>query len=185
MRGGVKYVFYAARFSKSKNHRLLVSLMAEHLHGGDVKLMLGGKGREMDNIHRLCADMGIGENVVFMGRVPRAHFLEHMKNAYCSIVLSKNETFGHCILEPLQLGVPVISTPTGIAPTIINDFVNGFTIPLGNPKKWKLIIGEVLEGRMQLHSEYNPLYSWPATARMYNSLYELVGQHGACGTGVG
>lgn len=148
--------------------------MAEHLHRGDVKLMLAGDGAEKNRIHRLCIALGIAENVVFMGRVLRNELMGHMKNAYCSIVLSKNETFGHCILEPLQLGVPVISTPTGIAPTIINDFVNGFTIPLGNPKKWKLIIGEVLEGRMQLHSEYNPIYSWPATARMYNSLYELI-----------
>ncbi len=175
--GGVKYVFYAAQFHKHKNHRLLVSLMQDHLRRGGVKLMLGGNGAEMDHIHQLCADLGIGENVVFMGRVPRAHFLDHMKNAYCSIVLSKNETFGHCIMEPLQLGVPVISTPTGIAPTAINDFRNGFTIPLSNRRKWKLIIGEVLEGRIQLHSEYNPLYSWPTTAQMYNSLYELVGQH--------
>ncbi len=175
--GGVKYVFYAANFQKHKNHRLLVSLMQDHLRKGDVKLMLGGSGTEMDGIHQLCIDLGIAENVVFMGRVPRAHFLEHMKNAYCSIVLSKNETFGHCIMEPLQLGVPVISTPTGIAPTVINDFKNGFTIPLSNRRKWKLIIGEVLDGRIQLHSEYNPLYSWPMTARLYNSLYDLVGQH--------
>lgn len=156
-------------------------MMQKHLHKGDVKLMLGGSGSEMDAVHQMCLDLGIAENVVFMGRVPRSHFLEHMKNAFCSIVLSGNETFGHCIVEPLQLGVPVISTPTGIAPTIINDFKNGFTIPLSNKRKWQLIIDEVLAGRLQLHSEYNPLYSWPTTARLYNSLYNLVGQHAVNG----
>ena len=173
--GGTRYVFYAARFSKRKNHPLLVSLMQKHLRNGDVKLMLAGDGAEKDRIHQMCIDLGIRENVVFMGRVLRKELIGHMKNAFCSIVLSQNETFGHCILEPLQLGVPVLSTPTGVAPTIICDFVNGFTIPLSNKKKWQLMIDEVMEGRVKLHAEYDPLYSWPTTAQRYNSLYELIG----------
>lgn len=154
--------------------------MAKHLHRGDVKLMLAGDGPEIDRIHQLCIDLGIAENVVFMGRVLRRELMGHMKNALCSVVLSKNETFGHCILEPLQLGVPVLSTPTGIAPTIISDFVNGFTIPLSNRRKWQLMIDEVLEGRVKLHAEYDPLYSWPMTAQRYNSLYDLVGRTMKC-----
>lgn len=169
----VKYVFYAAQFHKHKNQDLLVSLLEKHLHSGRVKLMLGGNGSQMDRIHKMCVDLGVADNVVFLGRVPRRKFMEHMKNGFCSLVMSKNETFGHCILEPLQLGIPVISTPTGIAPTIITDFKNGFTIPLSNKRKWQMVIDELLEGKLLLKSEYNELYSWPVVAKLYNKLYEM------------
>ena len=68
----------------------------------------------------------------------------------------------------------MLSTPTGIAPTIISDFLNGFTIPLSNKKKWQQMIDEVLEGRVKLHAAYDPLYSWPTTAQRYNSLYDTI-----------
>ena len=88
--------------------------MEKHLHRGDVKLMLAGNGAEIDRIHQQCIDLGIVENVVFMGRVLRKELMGHMKNAFCSVVLSKNETFGHCILEPCSSVSPCCPRPLAL-----------------------------------------------------------------------
>lgn len=170
----VKYVFYAAQFHKHKKHRMLVNLLESYLRDGNVKLVLAGNGAEMDNIHQLCIDKEISNNVIFLGRVPRKEFLSHLKNAFCSLVLSKNETFGHCILEPLQLGIPVISTPRGIAPSIITDFNNGLTIPLSNKEKWAKAIDGLLNGHLKLEARHQELYTWPMVANLYVKLYNFI-----------
>lgn len=172
---GIKYIFYAAQFHAHKMHKQLILLLKDYLRNGKVKLMLGGDGVEMENIHNLCIKLGIDDNVVFMGRVPHPIFITHMKNAFLSLVLSKNETFGHCILEPLQLGIPVISTPTGIAPEIIHDFKNGFTIDRKNLEGWRQMIDLVLNDSIILKSEYQELYTWSEVALLYVNLYNYVG----------
>lgn len=169
-----KYIFYAAQFYVHKSHKQLIEILRDHLKDGKLKLMLGGNGPEMENIHKLCIKLGIVDNVVFMGRVPRQIFVSHMKNAFLSLILSKNETFGHCILEPLQLGIPVISTPTGIAPEVIHDFKNGFIIALSNLEKWKRIVDLLVHDKIKLNSESQELYTWPEVASLYVNLYKYV-----------
>lgn len=169
-----KYIFYAAQFYAHKSHKTLIEILKFYLKDGKVKLMLGGNGPEMENIHKLCIQLGIAENVIFMGRVPRNIFITHMKNAFLSLVLSKNETFGHCILEPLQLGIPVISTPTGIALKAIQDFKNGFIIDRSNLEKWKEIVDLIINDKIKLNSEYQELYTWPEVASLYVKLYKYV-----------
>ena len=172
----IKYVFYAAQFYKNKSHRLLISIMKKYLHDGQVKLVLAGNGIEINNIHQLCIKYGIDNNVIFLGRIPRPIFITHLKNAFLSLVLSKNETFGHCILEPLQMGVPVISTPTGIAPQIITDFYNGFVINRSNKNKWKNIIAHVINGSIHLEPKYQELFTWSEVAKLYSKLYHYISE---------
>lgn len=170
----IKYIFYLARFDKYKAHQQLINLTKEYLHDGLVKLVLAGNGEKINYIHQLCTEYGIANNVIFLGRVPRQLLLSHVKNAFLALVLSKCETFGYNILEPLQLGIPVISTPTGIAPQIITDFRNGFTIAQKNKNKWKNILSGVMNGSIQLEAKHQELYTWPEVAKIYTKLYSHI-----------
>ncbi|MCD8091653.1 MAG: glycosyltransferase [Bacteroides sp.] len=128
----------------------------------------------MNHIRQMCTEYGIADNVIFLGRMPRQLLMSHLKNAFLALVLSKNETFGHNILEPLQLEIPVISTPTGIAPQIITDFRNGFTIARNDKSKWESILAGVIDGSIQLEAKHQELYTWPEVAKIYTKLYNYI-----------
>lgn len=170
----IKYIFYIARFDKYKGYQQLINLTKEHLHNGRIKLVLTGNGEKINYIHQLCTKHNIIDNVIFLGRVPRQLLMSHLKNAFLALVISKCETFGYNILEPLQLGIPVISTPVGIAPQIITDFRNGFTIARSNKSKWKSILAGIIDGSIQLESKHQELYTWPEVARIYTKLYNYI-----------
>lgn len=131
-----KYIFYGAQFHKHKNHELLIKKICPLLNENkDVILVLCGSGKLINDIKDLTVKKDIREQVKFLGRVDRNIFLSHLKNASVAVVPSSTETFGHNILEPLLLGIPVISKPVGIAPEVIKDFVNGALCEFNNTPK--------------------------------------------------
>lgn len=78
-------------------------------------------------IHLLCVgrpDVEIpkGLSVTMLGRIFDCH---HLSAVYASsdvfVNASSEESFGKTIVEALYCGTPVVSTPVGIAPEVIND----------------------------------------------------------------
>ena len=170
----VKYIIYAAQFHKHKSHKFLIDALMPILKNNNVELVFGGDGLLMDDIHRYIVSKGLLGKVHFLGRVKRSLFMSHMKRAFLSIVLSKNETFGHNILEPLQLGIPVISTGTGIAPEIIFDFYNGFIVRKDDQQRIRELTEKIYKGNINIASCYQDMYSWPRCASLYVKLYQYI-----------
>ncbi len=172
---GEKYIFYAANFSKNKSHKELVDLLCPLLKSTcNVKLMFGGDGILMDEVKAYSDSLGLSEKVKFLGWVKRSNFLMHMKNACLSIIISKNETFGYCIIEPLQLGIPVLSYPVGIAPEIVSDFKNGFCVPFNSKERIPALASKIINGEIKLSSSYDDKYSIKSCAESYLKLYKLM-----------
>lgn len=131
-----KYIFYGAQFHRHKKHELLIKRISPLLKKNkDLVLVLCGSGKLINEIRDLTIRLQIRNQVKFLGRIDRNDFLSHLKNATVAVVPSKTETFGHNILEPLLLGIPVVTTPVGIAPEIIKDFINGALCEFNNSPK--------------------------------------------------
>ena len=63
-------------------------------------------------------------------RQPTFDVRSYIKNADFYISLSDQEAFGYSIVEALELGVPVLSTPIEVLPELgFEEGVNGFVIP--------------------------------------------------------
>ena len=102
-----------------KNHSFI--LRALHLLPNDIdaQLVIIGDGPLLRRLKQEAIQMGISENVTFMGQSTPAEIAETMRQSHLFLFASKAETFGIVLAEALACGLPIISTPCGVAEEII------------------------------------------------------------------
>lgn len=98
-----------------------------------LKIIGVGPGRE--NLEKLAAELGIAENVSFLGQVPNQRVLEEMAKSQFFVMPSVNEGFGIVYLEAMASGCVTIGTcGEGIADLIVSG-ENGFLVEPDQPEK--------------------------------------------------
>lgn len=138
-----KFVYLAA-FRPGKMHTWLVRAACPVLRRHpDVRLLLCGTGSEkiIADVRQAIEKMGLSDRVLLTGQIPRADIPWLLIHCTCAIVPSRSETFGHCFLEPMFMGVPVLGTAVGIGADVIVDGETGFVFSLNDQKS--------LSGRME------------------------------------
>lgn len=94
-------------------------------------LDLGGD-REVDEVQKLVAAREIGDNVSFMGWVRGEKKAEAFHRAHIFILPSYNEGLPIAVLEAFAAGLPVVTTPVGGIPEVVEDGVNGLLVEPGD-----------------------------------------------------
>lgn len=88
--------------------RMLVHVKAKM---PEILLVIAGEGPAERSLHSLTAELGLGENVLFVGYLSRE---KELLDCYCAgdafVFASRTETQGLVLLEAMALGVPVVST---------------------------------------------------------------------------
>ena len=100
-------------------------------------LVIGGDEYSQPDVLRLktlAADIGVSQEVVFLGPVAQKVLPLYYSAADVSVVSSYYESFCLVILEALACGTPVLSTNVGVAPSIIRDRRNGLLIGDNSPQ---------------------------------------------------
>ncbi|MFC1850240.1 glycosyltransferase family 4 protein [candidate division CSSED10-310 bacterium] len=121
-------IIYLADLVPRKNHVWLIKVLRHFLINHDARLWLFGQGKQKQIVEKLVSDYKIEQYVYLPGRVDGKYIpsiLQHMNIAVC---ISKSETMGHAIIEPLFAGIPVVTFDVGIASAVIRDFVTGFIV---------------------------------------------------------
>jgi glycosyltransferase involved in cell wall biosynthesis len=86
---------------------------------GGRQLAIVGPGRDekyVGGLHSLAAELGISEDVVFVGGVPLEETVSFYQAADVFVYPSLNETFGLPILEAMACGCPVVTSDTSAMP---------------------------------------------------------------------
>ena len=86
---------------------------------GDRQLAIVGPGRNekyVAELHSLAADLGITQDLVFVGGVPLEETVHFYRAADAFVYPSLNETFGLPILEAMACGCPVVTSNTTAMP---------------------------------------------------------------------
>jgi glycosyltransferase involved in cell wall biosynthesis len=77
----------------------------------DVLLVIAGEGPARGRLENLTAELGLRDNLLFVGYLSREGALE---DCYCAgdafVFASRTETQGLVLLEAMALGIPVVST---------------------------------------------------------------------------
>ena len=89
-----------------------------------------GDGPERQNAERLCRDIGLCDEVRFLGKQDAIEELLAICDLF--IIPSESESFGLSALEAMACEVPVISSDSGGLPEVNIHGVTGFTSPPGN-----------------------------------------------------
>jgi glycosyltransferase involved in cell wall biosynthesis len=86
---------------------------------GGRQLVIVGPGRDVKyvgQLHGLCAELGIAEDVLFVGGVPLEETVRFYQAADVFVYPSFNETFGLPILEAMACACPVVTSDTSAMP---------------------------------------------------------------------
>ena len=105
----IEKVFAAGRFVKKKGFNVLLEALAE-LKSSDINfsLQIAGDGPEFSPLKALSTELGINENVQFLGL--RNDVPNLIKNADLFVLPSLREPFGIIVLEAMAMGTPIIAT---------------------------------------------------------------------------
>ena len=133
-----------------KGFHLGLRAFAEHLKDmPDSEYWFIGDGAEMEPLKALAAELGISDNVSFLGRISRADVLLSIANCDSMIHPSLHEAGGWVTLESAAAGRPVICLALGGPGEQVTP-ESGFAIPAIKPEQ---AIRDIAASMTQLASD--------------------------------
>ena len=115
---------HVGRFNEQKNHEgLLQAFRMIHAQHPNCQLNLLGDGELREMIKNLSDELGICENVHFLGS--RSNVYPYLHEADIFLLPSKYEGMPMTIIEAMGTGLPIVATAVGGVPDMITDQVSG------------------------------------------------------------
>jgi len=139
------YILYVGRLSYRKGLFDLLNCAEQICEVYDVQFILVGKGEFEKTLRKRVKEIGLENKVIFLGYVEREKLIKLYQNAVLLVIPSYYESGPLVLLEAMSCGTPVVSTPVGIAPEIMEKKKNGILIPLKSPKKMAEAISILIE----------------------------------------
>ncbi|MGK5507526.1 1,4-alpha-glucan branching protein domain-containing protein [Brevibacillus formosus] len=176
-------LFFVGRLVQEKGVHLLLEAMArlrdELLH---AKLLIAGRGPMQDEWKQLVHQMGLSEQVRFLGFVDDGRRNELFALADVAVFPSLYEPFGIVALEAMALGTPVLVADTGGLREIVRHGENGAMMYTGDPESLTNQLRWLLSDPDQRHQlaqtamqEVKQIYNWTLLASQTIDLYRLLG----------
>ena len=94
-----------------------------------VELEIAGDGPEWPHLVELSAQLGLGDRVVFSGRLPAEGVRRAMDRAHVLVLTSLYEGLSHTVLEAMAAGVPCIVSARGGNEEVVCHGRNGLVVP--------------------------------------------------------
>jgi N-acetyl-alpha-D-glucosaminyl L-malate synthase BshA len=127
---GEKILVHTSNFRKVKRTEDVIKIFAKVVKKIPSKLLMVGDGPERSGCEQLCRDLGVTENVRFLGKQDAIE--EILSVADLFLMPSQSESFGLAALEAMACKVPVISTNAGGLPELNVDGLTGFLRDIGD-----------------------------------------------------
>ena len=139
-------------------------------------LVIAGDGKEMENLQRQVADLGLDDKVTFCGTVfgHQKHWL--LRNCRLFLQPSRAEGMPLTVLEAMAYGKPVIATRIAGIIELITDRQSGFLAEAGDSVSLSQAILALLRDKKidqigRAATDVAARMSWPVVAQEYLHLY--------------
>ena len=176
------YILAMGRLHVDKGFDILLKafsiIKSEHKN---IKLFIAGDGSERERLTQLKEDLGLYEQVNFLGTVVGKQKVLLLQNALFFILPSRREPFGNVLLEAMACQKAVIATRVGGVPELVLDGEVGLLVPPEDPKALAAAIERLLqspEKRKQMGITNRQLverrYTWTAIAKKYEEIFRGV-----------
>jgi len=112
-------------------HILLRAFSAVFKGNMAVVLKIAGDGPRGTQLKNLARDLGIWDQVTWLGQLTHGRLLEELWSSHCFVLPSYRETFGVVLIEAMATGLPVVGTRCGGPEEIIGEG-SGLLAPPGD-----------------------------------------------------
>ncbi|WP_277674059.1 glycosyltransferase [Piscibacillus halophilus] len=141
--GDAQVIVTAGRLVREKDHPTLLKAFKKVVETKKAKLVILGEGPLQDELENLASQLGISENVYFAGFQTNPYAFLQQSDLFT--LTSKNEGFGHVIVEALAVGTPVVTTNCKPgAEEILENGHYGTITPVGDERQLADAIIEAL-----------------------------------------
>jgi len=127
---GEKVITHISNFRPVKRIDDVVRVFEKIRKEIPAKLILAGDGPERGNVENLARQLGVIQDVVFLGKTKAIERILCMSDLF--LLTSETESFGLSSLEAMASHVPVISTNTGGIPEVNIHGYSGFLSNVGD-----------------------------------------------------
>jgi len=175
-------VFNVGRVVLEKGVQVLVRAMPLVLaQQPSAKLVVAGKGPELEPLRSLAWSLGVGEKILFTGFISDDDRDRLFKIADCAVFPSLYEPFGIVALEAMAARCPVVVSEVGGLKEVVRHAETGITVYPDNPASlaWGIVhtlqhpewaAARVANAYRMVCQEYN----WERIARMTQEVYRRV-----------
>ena len=119
-----KLMIHVSNFRKVKNIPVILEVFSKVRKRLPTRLVLVGDGPEREATERGAHELGISDDVVFMG--DQEYIAQILPCADVFILPSEHESFGLAALEAMSCGVPVVGSRVGGLHEVVVDGETGF-----------------------------------------------------------
>ncbi len=125
-----RILIHTSNFRKVKRTEDVIKMFQKVLQKIPSKLLMVGDGPERSANEQLCRDLGICDDVRFLGKQDAVEEILSVSDLF--IIPSENESFGLAALEAMACKVPVLSSNAGGLPELNIDDFCGYMCNVGD-----------------------------------------------------
>jgi len=148
----------------------------------ESKLLIVGDGDLRHFYEAAAQEMGLGDRVLFAGRVPLERLPDYYKATACTILPSTSvEMFGMVLVEAMACGKPTIATDLPGVRTVVDHERTGLLVRPSNPLALasamdRMLSGDIarefgLRGRQKVLEKYDRVRMGKELAALYAQIY--------------
>jgi N-acetyl-alpha-D-glucosaminyl L-malate synthase BshA len=170
---------HISNFRPVKRTEDVIRIFAQVRAQKDCKLILVGDGPDRYACERLCRELHLCDDVIFLGKVrDTVHVLEIVD---VFLLPSETESFGLAALEAMAVGVPVVSSNTGGIPEVNIHGVSGYLADVGQTDQMAAYVLDILDpanlqamkvGALQTSQKFNLAEILPQYEELYRKLVQ-------------
>ena len=144
----VPTLVYSGRLTPWKGVDMLIEIVAElKKEYPDITFEIIGEGTERKNLEKSALKLGLEKNVYFRGKMSESETHEIFSHSTIFVLNTDYEGLSHAILNAMNVGVPVITTPVGGNPEVVQNEYNGLLVAYNDKKTWRGAIERLLDDK--------------------------------------
>lgn len=128
---------YIGRLSEEKgvlNFVAAIQLLFEKNMDSNVKILIGGNGPLLPAIEHMLIGSHVHKNVTLVGWISHDELPSYLNMLKLLVVPSYTEGLPNIVIEAMSCGTPVLATPVGGVPDLIEDGITGFILENNFPE---------------------------------------------------
>jgi glycosyltransferase involved in cell wall biosynthesis len=168
-------VLYVGRLMKYKGlDHVFTALSVLKRQGMRFEMRIVGAGPEGEALRRLASDLGIADQVTWLGDVDETALNRDYRSAALLVLLSSAEAYGLTVAEALSAGTPcLVAEKAALTEFLGEPGVFGVPYP-PEPQRTAAVMERIisLRGSVKVGPFSDKISTWPKVAERYLAVYQ-------------